>query len=123
MSPGDLIATSVEHRGGVVVLVVEGEVDVSTAPVLRAAIDDVLAEEPSELVIDFSAVTFLASVGLQILVLTNERVSGRARFAVVASGPATSRPIRLTGLDSMFSLYESLDAGLTGGSSHAEDRG
>jgi anti-anti-sigma factor len=123
MSPGDLIATSVEHRDGVVVLVVEGEVDAGTAPVLTAAIDDVLVEEPSALVIDLSAVRFLASAGLQVLVLTSEKVRGRAAFAVVASGPVTTRPIRLTTLDSTFSVHETLDDALVAVSKNIQDLG
>ena len=98
MSPGDLIATSVQHRDGVVVLAVEGEIDIATAPVLDAAVAEALAEKPAALVIDLSAVTFLASAGVRILVQTAEQLSGRACFAVVASGVATTRPIQLTRL-------------------------
>jgi anti-anti-sigma factor len=64
------------------------------------------------LVIDLSAVTFLASAGVRILVQTAEQLSSRACFAVVASGAATTRPIQLMRLDSMFALHETLDAAL-----------
>jgi anti-sigma B factor antagonist len=120
MSPEDLMATSVEHRDGVVVLKVEGEVDTITAPNLVAAIVAVLAEEPSAVVMDLSAVKFFASAGLQVLGQTAKKVRGRADFAVVASGPATLRPIRLTGLDSIFELYTTLDGALRGMSTTTE---
>jgi anti-anti-sigma factor len=116
------MATSVEHRQGVAVLTVEGEVDVTTAPVLHRAIADALVDEPSALVIDLSAVQFLASAGLQILVEANDEVRGRADLAVVATGPATRRPIQLTGLDSMFSLHNSLDDALLAVSKDADGR-
>jgi anti-sigma B factor antagonist len=112
LSTADPITTSVAHREGVTVLTVAGEVDLATAPVLEGAITTVLAENPSALVIDLSPVLFLASAGLQILVATQEKLSG-ADFAVVANGPATSRPIQLTGLDEIFPLYPVLDDALS----------
>jgi anti-sigma B factor antagonist len=103
------ITTSVQHRDGVAVLAVGGEIDLVTAPSFEKAIEDVLADDPAKFVIDLSQVTFLASAGLQLLVAANERVSKAGEFAVVADGPATSRPIELTDLDKIFALYPSLD--------------
>ena len=59
-------------------------------------------------------VTFLASVGLRILAETHERLGGSRRFAVVATGPVTARPIQLTRLDEFLALYPSVEAALTG---------
>jgi anti-sigma B factor antagonist len=107
------ITTSVEHRDGVTVLAVGGEIDLVTAPSFEKAINEVLADNPRNLVIDLSAVTFLASAGLQLLVSTNERLAASTGFAVVAEGPSTSRPIELTDLDKIFDLYPSLDEAVT----------
>lgn len=114
MSATEAITTSVEHRDDSAVLRVQGVVDLATGDVLQQAIDDLIATSPSALVVDLSAVDFLASVGLQILVGTHERISPSARFAVVADGPATSRPIQLTRLDEVIALYPTLDAALSG---------
>jgi len=117
------ITTSLEHRDGVAVLAVGGEIDMSAAPQFEKAIDDVLADDPSTLVIDLTEVTFLGSVGLRLLATANERVAlatankrvGECRgFAVVAAAPATIRPIELTDLDEAFDLYLSLDDALAG---------
>lgn len=86
-------------------LTVGGDVDLATVPDLEAAITEALTQEPTALIVDLSAVDFLASAGLQTLVATHETVSKTSRFAVVANGPATSRPIQLTGLDQIFALY------------------
>jgi anti-sigma B factor antagonist len=67
------ITTSVEHRYGIAVLAVGGEIEMVTAPQFEKAIDDVLADDPPTLVIDLTEVTFLASVGLQLLARANER--------------------------------------------------
>lgn len=114
MPAPDSITTSVVHRDGIAVLTVGGEIDLLTAPALQEAIDGVVAEGPTALVIDLSAVGFLASAGLKLLALTHEKISEWAQFAVVARGPATRRPIHLTGLDKTFSVYPTLDDALTG---------
>lgn len=108
MPAKDPITTSVSYEDGVAVLAVEGEIDLATIPAFEAAIAEALAQRPSALIVDMSAVDFLASAGLQALVSTHENVSGAAGFAVVADGPSTSRPIELTGLDQILSLHTSL---------------
>lgn len=114
LSETDAITTSVEQRDDITLLIVGEVVDLATAPALEEAIDELLAEEPKALIVDLSAVTFLASVGLRLLASTHERVSASGQFAVVASGPATSRPIQLTRLDEVFAMYPTLDEALTG---------
>lgn len=108
MPPKDPITTSVNFDDGIAVLAVTGEIDLATIPAFEAAIAEALAPRPSALIIDLSGVDFLASAGLQALVATHEKVSGTAGFAVVADGPATSRPIELTGLDQILALHASL---------------
>lgn len=95
------------------VVSVSGEIDLVTAPALERAVEAVLAGGPAALVIDLSAVEFLGSVGLKILAATYEKLGTSAGFGVVARGPATRRPISLTGLDRTFPLYASLDDALT----------
>jgi anti-anti-sigma factor len=96
------------------VVSVSGEIDLVTAPALEQAISAVVAGGPTALVIDLSAVEFLGSVGLKILAATYEKLGGTSEFGVVARGPATRRPIHLTGLDKTFPLYPTLDDALTG---------
>src|ERR1700742_1169943 len=104
----------VADHDGVSVVSVSGEIDLVTAPSLEQAIGPVVADGPTALVIDLSAVEFLGSVGLKILAATYERLGNSTQFGVVARGPATRRPIHLTGLDKTFPLYPTLDDMLTG---------
>jgi anti-sigma B factor antagonist len=112
LSAADPITTSVAHREGVAVVSVGGEIDLSTAPAFEAAIIGALDDDPPVVVIELSEVSFMASVGLRILAAAHEKVSKSAQLAIVANNPATSRPIELTGLDKVMSLYPSLDAAL-----------
>lgn len=93
----------------------------NTAPRLEAAVADVLAGGPAALIVELSAVDFMGSVGLRILVAAQERIGGPDRFAVVADGPATRRPIQLTGLDETLTLYPTLDQAVTAAQGNGPD--
>jgi anti-sigma B factor antagonist len=113
VSPADPITTSVAHRDGVAVVSIGGEIDLSTAPAFEAVIAEALEEDPPVLVIDLSEVTFMASGGLRILAGTQEKVGKSIQIAVVADNAAASRPMQLTGLDNLISLYPTVDEALT----------
>ena len=112
MPAADEISTSVERRNGATVLTVDGVVDLATAPQLEQLLAELIDERPNALIVDLTAVTFLASVGLRILAETHERAGGTGKFAVVATGPATARPIQLTKLDEFLALYDSAEEAL-----------
>jgi anti-sigma B factor antagonist len=98
-----------------VVVTVAGEVDMLSAPQVAEAIHTALAARPAALIVDLSKVAFLASAGMTVLMTAQAEVVPPTRFAVVADGAATSRPIKLTRLDSVLSLYGTLDSALSGG--------
>lgn len=113
MTATDRITVSVEHRDETAVIVVGGEIDLNTAPTLEAVLTDVLADKPATLVVELSAVDFMGSVGLRILVSGQEQMGGAAHFGVVVDGPATRRPIEITGLEQTLGLYPTLDQAVT----------
>lgn len=78
MSAPDSITVTVADHNGVAVLSIGGEIDLITAAALEEAIGEVVADNPTALVIDLSAVEFLGSVGLKILAATSEK-SGNIR--------------------------------------------
>jgi anti-anti-sigma factor len=114
LSSDDAISTAVERRDDVTVVTVDGVVDLATAPAVEDLLAKLLEDGPPAVIIDITAVTFLASVGLRILAETHERLGGSRRFAVVAAGPVTARPIQLTRLDEFLALYPSVDDALAG---------
>jgi anti-sigma B factor antagonist len=107
------LTTSVAHLDEIVVLTVGGDIDLSTAATLKTAIDGVLAGSPMALIVDLCAVEFLGSVGLHVLSAANEKARISRRFVVVASSPATRRPIELTDLNELFPMYQTLDEAVT----------
>src|ERR1700728_370608 len=107
------ITASVVHREGVAVVSIGGEIDLSTAPAFEAVIAEALEVDPPALGVELSEGIFMAAVGLRILAATQDKVGKSIRLAVVADNMAASRPMKLTGLDKLISLYTTLDEALT----------
>lgn len=90
---------------GVTVLAVSGEVDMLSAPELRAAVAQHLVDDTT-FVLDMTGVSFLGSAGLAVLVegLQQSRRRGGA-FRIVAVDRAVTRPLVATGLGDVFAVY------------------
>ena len=84
-----------------------------TAPQLDAAIRAAREKEPTGLIVDLSDAEFLSSAGMHVLVTTHHELTPAARFAVVADGPGTSRPLKITGLTDVIDVFSTLDAALS----------
>ncbi|MGV8872903.1 MAG: STAS domain-containing protein [Rhodococcus sp. (in: high G+C Gram-positive bacteria)] len=100
------------NDGHVAVIAVSGELDITTAPTLAAAVDAQVGSTPSALIIDLSAVSFLASAAMTVLATAQKDHGHTLAFSVVADGPTTSRPIKLMGLDQEFALHADLASAL-----------
>jgi anti-sigma B factor antagonist len=98
-----------EWTGRTAVISASGVLDMLTSPQLEAMISAVLGKNPDALVVDLSDVDFLASAGMSVLVAARDRADGKVGFAVVASGPATSRPLKLVGLAEVLGLYATME--------------
>ena len=114
LPPGDHFGATVdvEQHGAAVVLHVTGELDLLTTPVLSQACETALRRRPPVLVIDLTGVTFLASVGMSAIVAAHEAGGEETKVRVVGAGRDTMRPIRVTGLDNLLSVYPDLSAAL-----------
>ncbi len=97
------------------VLAVAGAVDEVTAPSLATDLDVVLMGEPAVLVIDLTAVEFMSSAAMNLLVETQRLTAATATTVrVAADGTATSRPMRFIGIDRVIELYPTVDDALRG---------
>lgn len=111
---GGLTIATVGH-GDLVVLTVRGSVDLLTVPQLAQAVEDSVAGRPAGLIIDLTYTEFLSSVGMSALVNAHDAIGPTGgRFAVVADGPSTARPIRLVGLDQTLTVYSTMEEALNG---------
>ncbi|MBF6163441.1 STAS domain-containing protein [Streptomyces gardneri] len=103
-------------RPDVTMLMVAGEIDVATAPRLRAQLASGPARRAAVLVLDLSPVTFLAAAGLSVLVEAQAEVTRtRRRMALITRVRPVDRVIEVTGLADRFHRVRSLEAALAPG--------
>ena len=90
----------------VVVIRPVGDVDTATAGPLRAAIGEQVAAGAVHVVLDLSAVEFMGSAGLALLIAEREAAIARDGQLRLAGVPRTAgRALSLTGLTELFDTY------------------
>ena len=104
----DLEITS-GRLGSACLVTLTGEVDVYTAPELRRRLLDAVDGDGAPLVVDMSAVEFIDSSGLGVLVGILKRVSEKGEtMTIVSDREPVLKVFRITGLDRVFSIAGTL---------------
>jgi anti-sigma B factor antagonist len=105
--------TVAEHT----VLEVGGEVDVYTAPRLRERLVELVDAGARSVVVDLGRVDFLDSTGLGVLVGGLKRLrSHDGDLLLVCTQSRILKVFEITGLTKVFSIHDSVDAAVGGGS-------
>jgi stage II sporulation protein AA (anti-sigma F factor antagonist) len=100
-------------RPGAVVLVPVGEVDVSTAGLLRQAARDAVATVPRCIVVDLARLTFCGSTGLVVLMdARRDAEMAGVRFGIAGGPPIVRRVLEITELGPVLHHRETLDVAL-----------
>jgi anti-sigma B factor antagonist len=98
-TPTDLVSVAVSGTDGAFCVTAVGEVDSTSAPVLRQHLETLLDGDVRELTVDLGQVTFLDSAGLCVLAAAHRRaVRKDVTMRVLASSRAVIRPLQITGL-------------------------
>jgi anti-sigma B factor antagonist len=97
--------------GQVVVIEPEGDLDLDTVTALRSAFTDAFEGGYSDLVVVLDGLDFIDSSGLGVLVGALKRARARGgSVGLVCRSPFLTRTLKVTGLDRVFTVDESLDA-------------
>lgn len=103
---GPAFSVTTRTTGTGPVVAVEGELDVATAPRLRAGVAAVTLERGQLLVVDLAGVTFCDSSGISALIAArNVAEAAGAGVALVAVPARLSRTFALIGLADFFPTY------------------
>ncbi|WP_370967309.1 STAS domain-containing protein [Amycolatopsis sp. cg9] len=107
-------STTTRTTGTGPVVAVEGELDVATAPRLRAAIGSAALNPGQLLVIDLGGVTFCDSSGISALIAARNVTDAAGAGIALAAVPARlARTFGLIGLADFFPTYPSAEAAIT----------
>jgi anti-sigma B factor antagonist len=110
--------------GSQLVVGVRGEVDLHSAAELRDRLMSSLAQTNSAVVVDLSQLDFIDSTGLGALVAgRNHAAETNSTFRLVCSSERLLKLFRITGLDTIFDIYPTLDAATVDGAHPRPDQG
>jgi anti-sigma B factor antagonist len=96
------LAVERTSKEGVELLLVEGELDIATAPRLISVLNGAVQEALRSLVVDLSDVDFMDSTGLALLINAHRRLTRRSKgFAVVCPPGPLRRVFEVTDMVDM----------------------
>lgn len=107
---GAELDVTVRKVDGTAVVAVAGEIDVYTSPLLQERLVEVLRDGFPSIVLDLSAVTFLDSTGLGVLITALKRCrSADGDLVLVTAQPNVLKVLEITGLNDVFKVHDSVD--------------
>ena len=114
------LSVDVRHGGESVVVVVAGELDLSTSAVIESQLEEIERDPPPLMTLDLRGLTFLDSTGLRVVLSADGRArkEGR-RLEVIPGPPAVHRVFRIALLDRRITF---VDPPAEDGSGPAPDR-
>ena len=104
---------AVSWTDGLAVVTTPVEIDITNAGLLRAALLSALEKPPVVIVVDMSATDFCDSTGLNVLVRVQKQASEQGTaLRLVIPAAAVQRMLAVTGVEELFSVYDTLAAAL-----------
>ena len=99
--------------GNVMVARLAGEIDTVDSDDFSGALSSLLAAKPARLVLDFSEVSYIASVGLSLLLkLAQEMRAMGGKVAIAAATPAVSRVLETVHLGSVVPIKPTVESAM-----------
>jgi anti-anti-sigma factor len=102
----------------VIVAVPSGQIDHANAQVLQKALEPILKDPPTgtnALVLDFSRVEYISSMGLRVLMMAAKQLRARgSRIGVAALGPVVKEIFDIARFGHVTEVFPSVRAALEG---------
>ena len=103
----------IDRSGDTTVVSLAGELDLYNAAVVREALLRCCEESPDRLIVDLSAVRFIDSTALGVLIEARAKL-GQDGLRLASPGPETRRTLQVSGLDRHLAVYDTVDDALAG---------
>jgi anti-anti-sigma factor len=105
---------AVERRGGTVVALLSGEVDMTNAPQVREQLLDAVPNDALVLVVDLEGCRYLDSAAIEVVFELSRRLQRRRQELrlVVPNGSPLARVLDLTDVNSVAPIHARLESAL-----------
>ncbi len=105
----------IKEQGGILVVSIEGDVDLQSSPEVRKVLLEAVARKTS-VVVDMSGIGYIDSSGVASLVEALQTArKGGTDFSLAALSDGAKRVLQLARLDKIFTIYDALDDALAKG--------
>lgn len=112
--PSVTFTVQTAQRGVRVVVRVEGEIDLVTAPRLRRTLARAIREQSPHVVIDLAGVGLCGSTGLTVLRTAGRRASASGgSLALAGPRPTVRKVLAVSGYAKLFPVYDDIEAALS----------
>jgi anti-sigma B factor antagonist len=91
-------AIDIVHRDGMTVVIVVGEIDLATAPVLDEKLHAAISACDSRVIVDLDRVSFMDSSGLQVLVSHTLGADDGCEVLLTRGSPQVHRLFEVSGM-------------------------
>jgi len=106
---GVILHAHVKEVGGVPVVELEGEIDLSTSSVFKETVYQVIESGHNDVIIDLNGLEFMDSTGLGVLVAALKKTSMEGgSIKLICNKRNILKVFTITGLDKVFSIYDNL---------------
>lgn len=104
---------SVEREDDIVILKAVGHLDALTSPKFQEALDPVLAEAPTRVILDLSDAPYVSSAGLRVLIVLAKSVMKQGKLAVTGLNANVREVFQLAGFDKIMTICDDMAAART----------
>ena len=101
---------TVEDNNGIVKIALSGELDASTAPDFKTAVEEAAALNPKRLVLIMNDLEYMASAGLRVLIFAKQKMGASVDIYMVGVQEMVLDTIQKTGFDQSVYLLDEYDA-------------
>jgi anti-sigma B factor antagonist len=104
----------VHKNGGVTILDLSGEIDVSQAPKLREMLFELLEKNDGYLLVNMGEVGYIDSAGLSVLIAANRKAQNLGgKFGLSNPQKPVQQVFKLTRMNKVFQVFPTVDEGVT----------
>jgi anti-anti-sigma factor len=118
VNPAPFEATAAQLEDGVRVIVVRGELDLSTASDLEGPLEEAVSSHDGSVLIDLSDCEFIDSTGIALIVRAWQRLDnsadgeGSGRVVICSANDQVRRVLEITGLELSIPIHSTRDEAL-----------